>query len=91
MTKLDITVRGRDASLQEAIEAATTSYNRDGVVEQLAERIELQNKLISKLLMVMFDDYGDEYTSRDYVPTTRAEQLAFILNGGLPRIEVNEV
>lgn len=91
MTKLQITARGREVDLREAIDAATTSFQAYGVVEQLAERVELQNKLISKLLMVMFEDYGDEYTSRDYAPATRAEKLAFILNSSLPRIEVMEV
>ena len=93
MSKLQITRRrdhgASDLNMLDAVQSVTTPYV-DGTIEAMRERMHLQERLIANLLMVVFNDYGDEYTP-GHEPKNRAEQLAFVLNVGSVSLYVNEV
>lgn len=94
MTKLQIVtgaVHQRELDIAEALGLATTPYHSEGTIEQLQERVELQNKVLTNVLKVMFGQYQEDFSDPSYAPKTDAAKLEFILSGGQGTIWVHEV
>lgn len=79
MTTLRIIRKDRDIGLAEAVEMANADVHAEGVIERLRDVIDNQNKMIARMLMVQFGQYGDEFTP-GYEPATDADRLAFIID-----------
>jgi hypothetical protein len=94
MTKFQIVTGGvypRELDIAGALDLATTPYRAQGTIEQLQERIELQNKVLTNMLKVMFGQYQEDFSDPSYAPKTDAAKLEFILAGGQGTIWVHEV